>query len=162
MVQSYYMLELPHVVVGATIGILIPNPAISLPLSLASHFITDYVPHWNPHLNTELKKFGRLTNLTMAIIGIDVVLAALVGFYLAGLQLPNSARFLTVVLCGFLGTLPDLVEMPHFFLGIKIPIIEKLINFQRNHQWNVPLPWGLLTQVIVILLSYMVIRSHSL
>ena len=49
------MLETPHVAVGAAIAASIPNPLIAIPLAFASHFALELVPHWNPHLNTELK-----------------------------------------------------------------------------------------------------------
>ena len=53
------MLETPHVIVGAAIAYKVVNPALALPLALGSHFILDITPHWNPHLSTETKKFGK-------------------------------------------------------------------------------------------------------
>jgi hypothetical protein len=144
------MLELPHVLVGATIATLIPNPIISLSLSLASHFITDYVPHWNPHIGSEKKKYGHILPLTVAIIVIDSVLALIIGTYLSSRFLPNTNQFIVTMLCCFMAVAPDVVEAPYIFLGIRNTWIEKLLSFQKSHQWNVPIFWGLLSQAAVI------------
>ena len=147
------MLELPHTLVGAAIATAIPNPAISLPLALASHFITDYIPHWNPHLNTELKTTGQISTRSKIIILADAGAALMLGTYIAA----TSGNFITIILACFLAVLPDVAEIPYYFLGMKVGWIEKLIVWQRTHQWNVAPFWGLLTQAIVILLSFMVI-----
>ncbi len=152
------MLELPHVLVGAAIATAIPDPRISLPLALASHFITDYVPHWNPHLNTELKTTGKVSVRSKIIVMTDAGLALVVGTYLA----TRSGHFIIIMLACFLAVAPDVAEIPYYFLGLKdIPWIKKLIDYQRAHQWNVPAFWGILSQIIVILLSFMVILGHS-
>jgi hypothetical protein len=62
------VLETPHVVVGAAIATKVANPALAIPLAFASHFVLEKIPHWNPHLNTELKKFGRLAGLVHRVL----------------------------------------------------------------------------------------------
>lgn len=144
------MLELPHTLVGAAIATVIPNPLISLPLSLFSHFITDYVPHWNPHLNTELKTLGKVSTRSKVIVMADAGLALMIGTYIA----TRSNNFIVVMLACFLAVAPDVAEIPYYFLGLKnISWIRKLIDYQRAHQWNVPAFWGILTQVIVCIVA---------
>jgi hypothetical protein len=143
------MLELPHVLVGATIATLIPNPVISLPLALISHFLTDYVPHWNPHLTTEKKKYGHYLPPSVALVIVDSTLALIIGSYLSMRFLPDQNRFLTSLLCCFLAVAPDVVEAPYFFLNWKHPLVSKLLSFQKAHQWNVKLIWGILSQLVV-------------
>jgi hypothetical protein len=146
------MLELPHVLVGAAIATVIPNPLISLPLALASHFITDYVPHWNPHINTELKTTGKISTLSKVIIMGDSGLALMTGTLIASQALPDLGRFGVIMLACFLAVAPDVVEIPYYFLGKhKIPWIKDLIDFQRSHQWNVPAFWGVSSQLFVII-----------
>ena len=67
------MLETPHVIVGAAIATKVVNPALALPLAFGSHFILERVPHWNPHLNTEKNKFGKITVVSTKIVILDVV-----------------------------------------------------------------------------------------
>ena len=152
------MLETPHVVVGAAIATAIPNPLISIPLALASHFVLDRVPHWNPHLNTELKKFGKITTQTRTIVIMDVILSLTLGFYIASLALPNTAHAMTILFASFAAVLPDVIEVPYFFFGLKTKFIKNWIKFQKSIQVDTtPIP-GLLTQVVTILAAFLWMR----
>ncbi len=151
------MLEFPHVLVGAAIATAIPNPAISIPLSLASHFVTDYFPHWNPHIHTEKKMHGRITNKTLTFLAVDAGLALVFGLWLAARSLPNNMQALNILLCCFASVVPDVAEIPYYFTKIKITWVEHLLRFQREHQWNVPFFWGLLSQLLVVLICLQVI-----
>lgn len=140
------MLETPHVLIGAVIATAIPNPAVALPLALVSHFVTDYIPHWNPHINTELKATGKISTRSKLIILLDAGLALMLGTYIAA----TRGNFIMIMLACFLAVLPDVAEIPYYFLGMKIGWVDKLIVWQRNHQWNVKPVWGILSQVIIV------------
>lgn len=144
------MLELPHTVVGAVIATKIGNPALALPLALTSHFVLDLVPHWNPHLNTELAKYGKVTWQTRTLVWIDVVVSLAVGLYISTLKLPDLSGVTIVVLGALMGVLPDLIESPHFFLGLRWKPIENLIKFQKSIQNDTGLVFGLATQVVIL------------
>jgi len=147
------MLETPHVAVAAAIASKIPNPLISIPLSFASHFILDITPHWNPHINREIKKYGHPTKESINIIRADSIVALFLGTSLA-LHAPNYHQFLNIMACSLVSVLPDLVEAPYYFFKKKGPIIEKWIAWQKSIQNDV-VPWlGLSTQVIVVLASF--------
>lgn len=150
------MLELPHTLVGAAIATAIPNPAISLPLALASHFLTEYIPHWNPHLHTE-KHNGGITPKTYFVIGVDSGAALLAGSYIAFTTAANLTQTLTILAACLLAVLPDVVEIPYYLFDIHFPPIKKLIDFQRAHQWNVRPVWGIVFQLLVVALSLTVI-----
>src|SRR5258708_2885087 len=113
------MLETPHVAVGAAIASKIPNPFISIPLAFASHFILDMTPHWNPHINREIKKFGHPTKKSVSIIRVDSVVALLLGTAIAIHSLPNMHQFVNVMICSFVSVIPDVVEAPYYFLHKK-------------------------------------------
>lgn len=149
------MLELPHTLVGAAIAVAIPDPRISLPLALASHFLTDYIPHWNPHINTELKSTGKISTRSKIIIMTDASLALIAGTYLAA----TRGNFVVIMLACLLAVLPDVAEIPYYFLGMKVGWIEKLITYQRSHQWNVKPAWGILSQLLVIGICALIITA---
>ena len=109
------MLETPHVAIGAAIAAKIPNPFISIPLAFLSHFAMDRVPHWNPHINTELKKNGYITTKSSVIIAVDVAFALILGSLIAYQAMPDKNRALIIMLGSFAAVLPDLVEFPYFF-----------------------------------------------
>jgi len=144
------MLETPHVVVGSAIGAKIPNPYISLPLAFLSHFVLERVPHWNPHLNTEKEKFGKITKRTTKIVIADATLALALGISIALFYLPDLKRVLTILLAGFLASLPDLVEAPYFFLNKESKIVRKWISFQKSIQVDTSPLLGLATQLLTI------------
>lgn len=138
------MLETPHVALGTAIAVAIPNPLISIPLSFASHFILDMTPHWNPHLNTETKKYGYLTNKTLLIIGLDLACAALLVTFV-------SKGNINIILASFASILPDVVEGPYFLFGWRNKYLDNILRFQISIQANANMFWGIITQILVIL-----------
>jgi hypothetical protein len=142
------VLETPHVIVGAAIAARVVNPLLSFPLILGSHFLLDKVPHWNPHLNTEMKKYGYITRESKTIIVIDSTIAALSGLYIASLYLPDTSRAAVILFGGLLGVLPDIIEAPYFFLKQKTAFIDKWIKFQKSIQVDAPIVPGLTTQIL--------------
>ncbi len=147
------MLETPHVIVGSAIAYKIANPALAIPLALGSHFILEKIPHWNPHLNTEKKKFGQITPKTKKIVIIDSTIALISGLFIASLTLPNINHFIIVVLAGFFSSLPDIIEAPYFFLNMENELIKNYVKFQKKLQVDTSIIPGLLTQVVTIIAS---------
>ena len=149
---TYTMLETPHVALGAAIASKIPNPFISIPLSLASHFLLDITPHWDPHINREIKKFGKPTKRSVNIIRVDSVIALALGTAIA-IHSGNPWQFLNVMACSFVAVLPDVVEIPYYFFRRKDNIVEKWIAWQKSIQNDVA-PWyGLTVQGLVVVAS---------
>jgi hypothetical protein len=145
------MLETPHVIVGAAIASQVIHPALAIPLALGSHFILETIPHWNPHLGTETKKYGRPTNQTTGIVIADASVALVAGSYLAYRALPNTALAVTILFACFASVVPDLVEAPYFFLGVKNNFIIRWIASQKKLQTNAGVAVGLTTQLLVII-----------
>ena len=139
------MLETPHVAVGAAIVAAIPNPLISIPLAFASHFILDMTPHWNPHLNTETKKFGHLTNQTLLIIGLDLACALVLAAFLY--KYTDSPY---ILFGAFASILPDVVEGPYFLWGWKNKYVDIWMKFQKSIQVDANIFWGTITQLVVV------------
>ena len=153
------MLELPHTLVGAAIATKIPNPLISLPLALTSHILIDLVPHWNPSLYTETKKFGRPTKRSNQIVFWDTGLSLIAGFVVASRVLPDYYHFAIIVLACFMAVVPDVIEAPFFYLNYRPKFLKKLILWQHDHQGRAkPLP-GLVVQLFTAALAILVIFS---
>jgi hypothetical protein len=144
------MLETPHVIVGAAIATKLGNPLLAFPLAFMSHFVLEKVPHWNPHLNTETKKYGHPTKQTTIIVTIDAVLALATGTYLASRALPDVGFALTILFSCLFSILPDLIEAPYFFLNMRSKAIKNWIKFQKSLQVDTTPFWGMLTQGITI------------
>lgn len=144
------MLELPHALIGAMIATQVGDPLLALPLALGSHFAADYLPHWNPHLYRETEKYGKPTKKSTIIVIVDSVLAFLVCGFIALRALPDTRRFLVILGAIFLAVIPDVLEAPFYYLGIKPDWIVRLIAWQRKHQLNTSVVPGILLQTVVV------------
>lgn len=144
------MLETPHVALGAAIATKIPNPLISIPLSFASHFLLEMIPHWNPHLSTEIKKFGKLTKKTTTLIVFDVTTSLVLGSYVAFSSSTSTTHMFTILACCLASALPDLIEVPYFFFEVRNKFLKKWIEFKKSIQVDISMLPGLATQAIVL------------
>lgn len=154
------MLELPHAVVGATIAVLIPNPVISLPLALASHFAMDLYPHWNPHIGKEIKRYGKITSPTLLLLWIDSLSALVVGFSLAKLYFPDYTKSLVLLLCCFLAVAPDVAEIPYFLFNKKWKWLKSFAKLFSSFQSRLPAPAGIYTQLVLLVVCFVLIFSN--
>jgi hypothetical protein len=143
------MLEAPHVLVGIALAEKTGHPLLAIPLALGSHFVLDMLPHWNPHLNTEMRKHGQITPRTKTIIVVDAAISlAIIGFFVSK-ALPDQVLATTILLCAFASILPDIMEAPYFFFKKKTTFLEKSIKFQKAIQTDAGPIFGILTQIII-------------
>lgn len=148
------MLETPHVAVAAAIATKIPNPYIAIPLALASHFVLDRIPHWNPHFYTEMKKHGKPTKDSTMIAVADSFMALGLGLIVAGRALPNTTQFLIIVIACFASVAPDQIKAPFFFFkDLRKGWLKKWVTFERSLQVDAPFWPGVATQITVIAAS---------
>ncbi|MBI4059321.1 hypothetical protein HY404_03730 [Candidatus Microgenomates bacterium] len=144
------MVEIPHVLVGAAIAAKVGNPALALPLALASHFVLDMLPHWNPSIHSQLKSLGKVANPTKKLIAVESTLALIAGLLVATTVLPNYYHAVVVILGAFMGVLPDVVEIPYYFWGQRGgKLMLAYVNFNRSIQNDVPMLPGILVQILV-------------
>lgn len=149
------MLETPHVAIGIAIATKFSNPWVSIPLSLASHFVLDKVPHWNPHTFTETKKHGYPKKQTFIITTVDIFLALVLGLYFASQNLPDINQAFNIIACSFFSVLPDVSKYPFFlFKKTRVGIYKKWVEHERRLQVETQKPfWGIVTQILVIIAS---------
>lgn len=146
------MLTTPHVLVGLTILKIIPNPGLAFILAFLSHFLLDFfIPHWNPHIYTEMKKNKRLSLNSLKIILLDGFLSLTILAYLSWQIWPDFSRIINIGLIAFASVLGDLIEIPYYFFGLKNKYLMKYVEFEHQHQSNGTFFWGVITQILVIL-----------
>lgn len=146
------MLEFTHALAGTVIAYKLQNPWLGLSLALGSHFVLDFLPHWNFDLDHEMKKHGKISKRTVYFLIIDSLLGLALGLYVASKAYPDPAKTATVLAGGFLAVLPDLVEAPLYFFGSRNKCIERFLAFQKSHQWNVSFCPGVLSQIFLAVL----------
>ena len=138
------MLSTPHLMVGAAIVRSIPNPYISLPAAFLSHFLFDFIPHWD--FSVSLKPNHLIWVLVDYGIGLSLV-------YFLSFGERDQAL---ILLGGITATLPDFILGGWKVLEISIlniPPIKSLNNFHQNIQNRVSIFWGSLISIITILVS---------
>lgn len=144
------MLETPHVVVGAAIATKVVNPALAIPLALASHFILDKVPHWNPHLYTETQKLGHPAGKTTNIALLDVGIALATGLFIASKFSDDLGKVILILICSLVSVLPDLIKWPYYYLGKRWKPLVKWVLFERSIQVNADFWPGIFSQGLII------------
>lgn len=152
------MLLTPHVLVGVTVAKSVPSPLVAVFISIITHFLGDLTPHWDFYSNTPKEK--RLKGWRPIAVMADFGLGIAVGlfFTLHALWVKDDPSLaLRTFLCGIASVLPDALEAPHIYTDAKIKFVEKLTDIQRKLQNQAPLPWGLLTQVAIMLLCLFVL-----
>ncbi len=142
------MLSIAHGPTGAFIATKIPNPFISIPLILASHFLEDRIPHWDVGQGLTSQKKSKKSAFLQELF-FDFPLSFLIVFVFFQMGKPFDYR---PWLGWFLGLLPDFLEFPYLFLQYRSPLMKKFAAF---HSWchrSTPNKfWGLLPQLLVLL-----------
>ena len=148
------MLETPHVAVGIALATKFPNPWISIPLSLASHFILDKIPHWNPHMYTETQKFGKPTKKSTTIALIDIASALVLGSAFAANALPNVNAAILILVCSLASVASDVIKYPYYYFKLRPKWLIWWVKFERSMQVDAgSIFWGLSTQVLITVAS---------
>lgn len=141
-----------HAIVGTVIAAKIGNPALALPLALASHVVTDAMPHWDTGTNRIGKSRRRLFIDAAMDVGLGFLLSYLLIIWLFP-QTNLSYAFLLIVV----SQLPDWLTAPYYFFHIKL--FKWAYSFQKLFDNELDLPWGLVTQATVLILSIILARG---
>lgn len=142
------MLSIAHGPTGALIASKIPNPFISVPLILVSHFLEDRIPHWDVGQGLTSRKKSKGAAFFQELF-FDFPLSILIVylFFQAGRPFDWHPW-----LGWFLGLLPDFIEFPYVFLNRRGFFLKKFAQFHSwSHQSTPNKFWGLLPQALVLL-----------
>lgn len=135
------MLSTPHLLVGATVGSLTPNPFAAFIAGFLSHFIMDMIPHY------DWKPIGwKLKMLTF----IDFFFGAALLFYLT----KNSVHPFVIWAGAMGGVFPDILAAPYYLLNMRVNFLEPLRRIHGKAQKiKVSTFAGVLTQVITLIIT---------
>jgi len=149
------MLSISHAATGAFIATKIPNPLLSVPLILASHYLEDAVHHWD--MGTGLSK-GTRTRKQAFWWGIfDLILAALLVLTMYPPSIGNWSLVIGNLSSppywgAMLGLLPDFLEAPRNFLKYEPVWLRPLNRFHNLFHHSIPdMAAGLAPQIILLL-----------
>lgn len=142
------MLSISHAATGALIATKIHNPLISIPLVIASHFLEDKFPHWDVGQGITKKHKSKKSAFIQELI-FDFPASIIYVYFVFQHQLPLNYY---VWLGWFFGLLPDFIEFPRLFLGLKHPLLEKFSQLHKKFHHSIPdVFWGLTPQILLLL-----------
>lgn len=145
------MLSIAHAATGAFIATKVGNPYLSIPLILASHFLEDYIPHWDVGQGLT-KKIKSHKDAFLQELLTDFPASILLVFYFFQYGRPFSVY---PWLGWFFALLPDFLEFPYLFLNWRFTPIKQLAAFHKFFHHSIPdKVRGLIPQVLVIALIY--------
>jgi hypothetical protein len=138
------MIATAHALVaGAIAAATTTNPVLGLTLSAASHPLLDAIPHWDFGVNWRKKSKIKLFLECLGDLTLGVVLT-----YLLFSAKVNNNWYLVAT---FLVAQWDFAEAPYWFFGWKVPF-KWVYQVQSRMQNRAPLPWGIVTQIVVVLI----------
>jgi len=132
-----------HALIGTVIAAKISNPALAIPLALASHFVADMIPHWDEALERKEKGLDRVFIESCA----DLLLGFALSYTLIFFLFPQT-NLLYAFLLIIVAQLPDWLMAPYLFL--KINAFKWAYHLGKVTNREVDKPWGIVTQILAV------------
>lgn len=141
------MLSISHALTGAFLANKIQNPILYIPAVLASHYIEDWILHWD--VGTGLTNGSRKKRDAILLELIDLALAGAMVYSL--FQAGSVSLNLNAWLGAFFGLLPDFLEAPRNFLKFNPWWLKPFNDFHHGFHHSTPnMVLGLLPQIVVV------------
>lgn len=134
-----------HAIIGTIIAVKIGNPALAIPIAIASHIAADAIPHWDTATNRRKKSFRQLFIHSFT----DVILGFVLSYLLITFFFPKTNLSYALLMI-FASQFLDWATAPYYFFKIKV--FKWAYSFQKLFDHDLDLPWGLVIQVILILI----------
>lgn len=120
-----------HALTGAIIGLSLSNPYLAIPLTFASHFALDALPHWSSSDTKYLSSNKFLRNLSIDIILCLTLVIVLIVAQPIGWKLG--------IICAFLATSPDFMWIGRFVAArnhkAKPKLKNAVVKLHAKIQW---------------------------
>ena len=137
------MTAIDHAITGAIIASYIHEPAIALPLALASHFVVDSVPHLSFNSHT--------SHLFTKVLTLDMYLCTL---FLLAIIIFQPAYWLLIIGCALLAMSPDIMWLPQYVRQLKRQPNRPFNLIMRFHQ---KIQWGEFSRGYLVEISYFIV-----
>ena len=147
------MLSIAHAATGALIATKIENPYISIPLIIITHFIEDYLPHWDVGQGLTKKLKSHKSAFWQELLT-DFPASILIVYFFFQYGKPFS---ILPWLGWFIALLPDFIEFPYMFLGWRFFPIKQLARIHKFFHHSIPDKFlGLLPQILLLIIIYLI------
>lgn len=142
------MLSISHSLTGAYLAVTLPQPALFVPAIFASHYLEDWIPHWD--VGTGLSRGKRQVSHAIAMEIGELVITGIL-LYVFFQQGKTEVNWLAWI-GGGIALIPDFIEAPRNFLK-REPWFFKPLNdlHQAFHHSTPNIVLGLLPQALLLL-----------
>ncbi|MDP3726802.1 MAG: hypothetical protein Q8Q96_00625 [bacterium] len=134
-----------HAIIGAVIAAKVGNPALALPLAVASHIVADLIPHWDTAINRDKKGIKRVFYESV----VDVLVGFLLSFLLLFFLFPKTDLFYAFLII-LASQSFDWLLAPYYFFGVKA--FKWAYDFSKKFNTDLGKPWGIINQVVILVL----------
>lgn len=132
-----------HAVIGTVIAAKIGNPALAIPLAVASHVVADAIPHWDTATHRKDKSWNQLIFHTL----LDIFVGFIISFLLIYFIFPETNYFYAIIMI-FAAQSFDWLTAPYYFF--RIQLFKPFYSLQKSFEREIELPWGLMNQAIIV------------
>ena len=146
------MLSISHALTGAFIASKVQNPILAIPLVLASHYLEDWILHWDVGTGLSNGTRKKETAILLELFDLAIAVGLVYWWFQAGSMVLNTDAWFGA----FLGLLPDFVEAPRNFLHFNPWWLKPLNDFHHGFHHSTPnIVLGLLPQILVVGLIFL-------
>lgn len=154
MLLYVFMTATAHAVIGTIIAAKVTNPLMAIPLAVLSHIAADIFPHWDTATNIDKK--GKKRAIFDSFL--DVILGFLLSYAIIFFLFPQT-NLLYVLMLILVSQSPDWVMAPYYLFHIKLPLSKWTYLLQKSFNNSLDKPWGIITQVAVLILLLIIAKS---
>lgn len=159
------MLLTPHTVAGIAIGAAVSNPVLAIPAAFFSHFLLDFLPHWDEiGLGRLAEHFQRIPRRSFRIILLDALIS--LSFVLTFLYwaMPDYGVAVRIIACSLAANLMDIFYIPLVFFKKRWGWVMWAIKLQSWIQTRsrAPLLFGISIQLFAIAVGSLIARQEIL
>jgi hypothetical protein len=146
------MLSISHSLTGAFIATKLPHPLLYIPLIFASHYLEDWIPHWDVGTGLSSGKRKRQTAIVLELAELVISLGLVYYFWQHG----NSQIAWNAWAGSFIGLVPDFLEAPRNFLKWEPQFFKPLNELHGKFHHSTPnIAFGLTPQILVVAMVWL-------
>lgn len=147
------MLSIPHALTGAFIASKFPNPLVYIPLTMAAHYLQDWIPHWDVGTGLSKGTRRRSTAIILELFDLAITIAMVYFFWKDAWSNPNSIH---IWMGAIVGLVPDFMEAPRNFLKWEPFFLKPFNEFHGKFHHSIPNMWlGLAPQIVLVIVIYL-------
>lgn len=140
------MLSISHSLTGSFLAVTMPQPLLFIPAIFASHYLEDWIPHWDVGTGLTNGSRKRTTAIVLELGELAITAILIYVFFQAGKTEINWLAWIG----GFIALIPDFIEAPRNFLKWEPWFIKPLNDLHGAFHHSTPnILLGMAPQVIL-------------